>query len=106
MPPPLVFAQGCPADELMSLPRMVLGAFGKLGPQMLCSQTSLEHQLRIVAPPSLGLGEEGHDLLFCGSYGSAGSVAGEDLQGIDLAPVIPGIATSEMTAEMTWKRQL
>lgn len=64
-------AQGCPAEELMSLPCMIQDTFGELGPQMLCSQTSLENQLMIIVPPSLGL-EEGHRLPFCSPCGSVG----------------------------------
>lgn len=58
----LLFAEGCPADELMSLPHMIQDAFGELGPQMLCSHTSLGNQLMIIVHLSLGLGEEGHSL--------------------------------------------
>lgn len=70
--PMLLFVQGCPADELMSLPCMIQDTFGELGPQMLCSQTSLENQLMIIVPRSLGLGEEGHNLPFCSPCGSVG----------------------------------
>lgn len=70
--PMLLFAQGCPADELMSLPRMIQDTFGEPGPQMLCSQISLENQLMIIVPLSLGLGEEGHNLPFCSPCGSVG----------------------------------
>lgn len=70
--PMLLFAQGCPADELMPLPHMIQDTFGELGPLMLCGQTSLENQLMIIVPPSLGLAEEGHNLPFCSPCGSVG----------------------------------
>jgi len=70
--PMLLFAQGCPADELMSLPHMIQDTSGDLGPQMLCSQTSLENQLMVMVPLRLGVGEQGHSLPFhspCASVG-------------------------------------
>lgn len=70
--PMLLFAQACPAYQRISPPCMIQDALGDLGPQMLCSQTSLENQLMIIVPLSLGLGEEGHNLSFCSSCGSVG----------------------------------
>lgn len=50
--PTLLFARACPADQLISPPCVIQDTWGYLGPQTLCSQTSLENQLMVIVPES------------------------------------------------------